>query len=1384
MAELIGAGLITEYSQVFGGALASYYLGSVVASAAVATGRVLSGGTSLADVFYDVTVLDKQAYKLHNNGLFNDNQFNQVMNLASGLMLSSGSLSSAFQNYNFGLTFNTPIGAFYDSQSTAYDTSASIANLTPVLLDAGNGNSGLSVALLNARDSNGDGQLAGSETNSLVFWSDANEDGKLDAGETQALSALGIAVASADYGFYTRGNDVRPSEPLQPTLAAVAAPASPADPVVPDSRYRYLRDNDNAFFKKNAYGQVFVMSYSSSDVKVSKDEQYIVGTDGADSFGLSFLRNSLFDPQKVIGLLGGGGDDFIRGTDTADLSWAGSQAKLNDTIWGGDGNDTALGYAGDDSLYGEAGDDFLLGGSNNDLVIGGIGNDYLWGDEDSDTLYGGDGADQLVGDTGYAAATTGGVDSLYGGLGDDTLFGERGADNLFGGAGNDELQGGFDNDKLSGEDGNDRLFGQTGDDTVWGGEGNDVLVGFTASNETKQTLLAGETDNDILYGDGGNDNLFGDWGNDTLDGGSGNDLIDGGVGNDKVFGSGGNDQLTGGDGNDQLLGGAGEDKLFGETGNDKLWGGDGDDMLMGFTASNTTKQTLAVGETDDDWLYGGNGNDLMIAGLGNDNLFGEAGVDELQGGDGNDKLYGGAGDDHLFGQVGNDVLYGGDGDDVLVGFTASNESKQSLVAGESDNDWLYGGAGQDLLLGSEGNDYLDGGAGADDMQGGNGSDVYIVNSVNDSIAEAAGAGYDTVISSCNYLLNQNIEKLRLLDGLSIHGTGNALDNKIIGNNEDNILDGVTGADTLIGEKGDDTYYVDNVGDQVVEQAGEGLDRVQSSISYTLAENAEDLVLLDFSKPESGLVDGAGVLVYGYPKRNELDYSQGDALADYLGTCALTAISNIMVQAGKPSTEADIIQLAINNDWALSDPNLPAYERGGSTSADQQAILDSLGLRNDLLSGYREQGLANLVMSGRAVILGVNAGKLWGEPDYIDGGAVNHAITITGAVYNNSGDANQGQLMGFFIADSGRRKVNDMNRFVAVDTLKAAANVPGAYAIYTLEPLKLWDEDLTGTGNAGDNTLIGNRGNNNLSGGDGNDSLSGGAGNDNLVGGAGADSMNGGEGDDVFMVDNTSDTVKEAADEGFDIVRSSVSFTIKAYVEQLELLGSGNINGTGSALSDLIIGNDGNNVLNGGGDVDELRGGLGDDTYVVNKSQDLVVENANEGNDSIQSVVSYVLPQNVDSLTLTGNLTINGTGNALNNTLVGNAAANILNGGTGADVLIGGLGNDRLLGGAGADIFRFDAMLADNVDTLSDFSVTDDIIELDNAVFSKLTTLGALSSGRFVNAPSAADANDYIVYNSSSGALYYDADGNGVQAAVQIAQMGTGLAMSHLDFVVI
>ena len=191
--------------------------------------------------------------------------------------------------------------------------------------------------------------------------------------------------------------------------------------------------------------------------------------------------------------------------------------------------------------------------------------------------------------------------------------------------------------------------------------------------------------------------------------------------------------------------------------------------------------------------------------------------------------------------------------------------------------------------------------------------------------------------------------------------------------------------------------------------------------------------------------------------------------------------------------------------------------------------------------------------------------------------------------------------------------------------------------------------INGTGNALNNVIVGNENNNVLDGGAGEDSLWGHLGNDTYVVGTG-------------------DTVVEAANEGTDVVRSSVSFTLSNNVENLTLTGTGAINGTGNSLNNTLTGNSGANVL---------TGGAGHDTYIVGAG-DTVVENAAEGTDLVQSSVSFTVGDNVEKLTLTGTAAIDGTGNSLSNTLTGNSGANVITGATGNDTMIGGLGNDTYM----------------------------------------------------------------------------------------------------------
>ena len=198
----------------------------------------------------------------------------------------------------------------------------------------------------------------------------------------------------------------------------------------------------------------------------------------------------------------------------------------------------------------------------------------------------------------------------------------------------------------------------------------------------------------------------------------------------------------------------------------------------------------------------------------------------------------------------------------------------------------------------------------------------------------------------------------------------------------------------------------------------------------------------------------------------------------------------------------------------------------------------------------------------------------------------------------------------------------------------------------------------------------------------------------------------------------------------------------------------------------------------------MSGGSGNDIYVVDNTGDTVSESSSAGTDTVRSSVSYALGANVENLELTGTSSIGGTGNSLANLITGNSAANTLSGQGGDDTLSGKGGSDTLSGGSGRDTFVFDTSLgSSNIDKISDFSVVDDVLALSRAVFTKLTG-GTLDPSAFYIGTGAADASDRIIYNSATGALYYDPDGKGGVAQQQFATLSKGLAVTAADFLLI
>jgi Ca2+-binding RTX toxin-like protein len=334
------------------------------------------------------------------------------------------------------------------------------------------------------------------------------------------------------------------------------------------------------------------------------------------------------------------------------------------------------------------------------------------------------------------------------------------------------------------------------------------------------------------------------------------------------------------------------------------------------------------------------------------------------------------------------------------------------------------------------------------------------------------------------------------------------------------------------------------------------------------------------------------------------------------------------------------------------------------------------------------------------------------------------------------------------------------------------------------------ENLTGSnhydnliGDNGTNVLNGLRGNDTLKGYGGSDTLRGEDGDDIMDGGAGYDTMFGGPGNDTYLVDSL-DWLVESGGQGFDVARTSTDFALTpgADIERLETTdpnGTANLLLYGNDSGNEIIGNNGHNYIDGRGGVDQMTGRGGNDTYIVDHANDSVFESGGQGNDAVYAYVSWTLTAGSDVEVL-----IAASANNMN--LTGNASGNVLRGNNANNTLNGGDGRDELTGFGGQDGFLFNTPLnaATNVDVITDFNVADDVILLDQAIFSSSLGLGNISSGELVIGPAAQDANDRIIYDSNTGALFYDNDGVGGNAQVQFAELPRGLALTNLDFLVV
>ena len=836
---------------------------------------------------------------------------------------------------------------------------------------------------------------------------------------------------------------------------------------------------------------------------------------------------------------------------------------------------------------------------------------------------------------------------------------------------------------------------------VYGGLGDDVLIGSTG--------------NDMLYGEGGNDEFRGGAGSDRLIVGAGTNtvVLSLGQGADTVVLAEGNEAPPAGI---QLL--RADVSMSGvpisyrwdrstdsrEPSLKLSWNTDADSLLVAGVAENalmfelrSTEGTVVIGSAmidaanvataGADTLVDASGRCLLAGGAGDDTLLGRQGNDLLLGDAGNDTLVGGQGDDTLVGGQGNDYLVGGTYFDEPGGVTtiryAAGDGVDRLSAiKETLKLELSGGivAGQTTLSVGRSADRLsfertlNFGSGSITIERADKSDQYW-----NAITFSDGQTWTS--ADIRTLLTAGTNGNDFLVGFD------DIDELISGGQGNDTLCGGQGSDTLLGGAGNDTLYA--TGNRYYDYQERGADVLNGGVG-------DDRL---YGAPNTRYVFDAG---FG----KDVIANAADALIAFGTGIAATDVRVQMTPSDElvfwlPATGDEIrlplywaeavrrvaaVEFSDGTTWTAAD--VAARVRAGSDLDDKITgsagadFLDGLlgndeiraGAGNDTLAG----GGGHDVLSGEdgtdSYRFDAKSGVSW--VNWVESGeTVEVAAGIGASELSVYRQASNGDLVLRHDATNAHMVLGGSAALVGAGTLTVRFAGGTIWSLDDLRSRALLEVELGSdaaqalSASGAATLLVGFGGNDTINGADGNDTLDGGSGNDRMSGGAG---------DDLYVVDAAGDVIAEAAGAGTDSVRSSVTTTLTTNVENLDLIGVGAINGTGNASANQLRGNAAANVLNGGGGADTMSGGAGDDTYVVDNAADTIVELAGEGTDSTQTSISWSLGANVENLTLTGTAAINGTGNALANTITGNSGANVLDGGAGNDTLTGGAGNDTYI----------------------------------------------------------------------------------------------------------
>ncbi|MBD8576984.1 putative Ig domain-containing protein [Pseudomonas syringae] len=1019
-------------------------------------------------------------------------------------------------------------------------------------------------------------------------------------------------------------------------------------------------------------------------------------------------------------------------------------------------NDVIQGTNLNDFLQGLGGDDVLDGGRGDDQLSGGLGHDILSGGEGSDTyIYNkGDGFDFIWDTNNDSLNNT--VDTLAFGLDISTLdielyrlnydltFNLREGPIV-------TIVGHFDDrniersnaiDKVTFADGTTWDYNFIKSKLVSGTDQDDDLIGGDEPN-----ILHGGAGHDAIRGWGGDDILYGDDGNDEIYGGAGNDALSGGAGNDKLFGDGGDNYFDGGQGADFYLSyGDSHDTYVMRVGDGRDIAYDmanSIDIVMANAELNSIKyerdeySTLILALNDNDQLHlmsffnggftavnisikdnlgttifldfsainklvttGGDNNDSLYGLSDADYIKGKGGNDLIVGNEGNDTIEGGRGDDSLDGGSGNDtyVYERGDGRDVITNYDAAFALDKIKLQDLNEQDINVYRRDYDLFFRVKGTaEYI---SVRDNYMPGDGTGPSSYDRAIDSVEFANGTVWDT----------SKIEQVAALQASAQHYPTlkistpdlRAIENVVFSYTiPEGMFEDIDVDDTLFynikayGNSPLPSWLSFDASTRTLSGTPTSNDLGQSRLMlwgsddhgneigdefYLLASGPNHAPVLNTPAPDVVFSEGNSFLIRLNGHYSDEDIGDlltytialedGRALPSWmsfnLGKQSLTGVSPTSGIYNIKFTATDTAGASAFDVFTVQ-VNAPNRTITGTNSADN---LEG-GSGNDRISG----------IGGNDYLLGRDGN------DRLDGGAGDD--TMIGGGGNDT----------YVISSTNDLIIED--EYEGFDTVESSISWTLKNNIESL--VLLGSSAINGTGNDSHNIITGNSAIN---------TLIGGGGNDTLDGKGGADKLQGGTGEDTYIIDNINDVITELTNSGIDSVYSAVTYTLSTNVENLYLTGSSVINAIGNSSNNTLAGNASANTLTGGlgndrldgmAGGDKLIGGVGDDVYVIDNTSDVVTENTNEGNDRVESWVSYTLVNNVENIALLGESNLNGTGNSLNNYLQGNNGNNMLSGGVGNDTFLGGKGNDNLNGGAGNDLYEFSRNFAH--DTLLDSDAT-------------------------------------------------------------------------------